>query len=175
MAPPEETKSTSPEAPLPTPDIAGTQAHALDGWEERTERLAKPEFFKVSIHPSIRLLKELDNSQKIRLFKKLKLVIEAAQYMAAGMVKGTVKYATDDYDLKQWFAHLIGEGADQMNYQMLLYGAWHTLHRAEVEAAKGIIGQAVEIAAGEDGNYVVEQDGKVVGGSKFDEEGKGSN
>ena len=49
---------------------------------------------------------------------------------------GTIKYATDNYDLKQWFAHLIGEGADQMNYQMLLFQAWYAEQDHEADHAE---------------------------------------
>ena len=170
MAPeisPDTVPQTSPDTgpitmkePLPEPDITGTQAHALEGWQERTEKLAKPEFFKVTINPSVELLKQLDNSQKVRLFTKLKLVSKAAQYMAAGMTKGTVKYATDDYEIKQWFAHLIGEGADQMCYQMLLFNAWHLQQQDTELLLKGVIGQEVTTATEKEGEYIVEHGGR---------------
>ena len=129
-------------------DILGTQAHALAGWEERAKHLARYDLFKVTINPNAYLLTGLTEDEKKRLFKKLRLVSNAARYMAAGMVKGTIKYATDNYDLKQWFAHLIGEGADQMNYQMLLFQAWykeqeHVADHAEV--IPGVTEQAVPL------------------------------
>ena len=117
-------------------DILGTQAQSLPGWEERAKDLARYELFKVSINPNATLLAGLTEDEKKRLFKKLRLVSNAARYMAAGMVKGTIKYATDSYDLKQWFAHLIGEGADQMNYQMLLFQAWYATQDHEVDSAE---------------------------------------
>ena len=92
-------------------DILGTQAHALPGWEERAKDLARYDLFKVTINPNATLLAGLTDEERKRLFKKLRLVSNAARYMAAGMVKGTIKYATDSYDLKQWFAHLIGGGS----------------------------------------------------------------
>ena len=170
MAPettPENQEAARPDGQVeikPEVDIAGTQAVPVEGWQKRTEELARPEFFKVSINPSMELLQELSELEKVRLFKKLKLVSQAAQYMAAGMVKGTVKYETDDYELKQWFAHLIGEGADQMCYQMLLFDAWHVLmaKEAAAAAAAGIVGQPVEMATPAESEYIVEQgDGQL--------------
>jgi len=142
-------------------DILGTQAKALPFWEDRAVDLAKPELFKVAINPNVYLLARLNEDEKKRLFKKLRLVQNAARYMAAGMVKGTIKYAKDDYSLKQWFAHLIGEGADQMNYQMLLFQAWYS------EQDK----QEVEIAEVSQAELIEEQFHQpTVTGDKFEEE-----
>ena len=133
-------------------DILGTQAHALEGWEERAKDLAVSELFKVTINPNAYLLDKLSEDEKKRLFKKLRLVQNAARYMAAGMVKGTIKYATDKYPLSQWFAHLIGEGADQMNYQMLLFQAWYAeqdkqeveIAEVELEPVKGTLAEQLQ-------------------------------
>lgn len=105
-------------------DITGLMAKAEPGWEERVARLAKPENFTIELWPSLVLDCQLSDSELERLHRKLKLVRQAALYMAAGMLKGTLKYGSDDYSLEQWFAHLLGEGADQMNYQLLLADAF---------------------------------------------------
>lgn len=105
-------------------DITGLMAKAKPGWEERVARLAKPENFTIELWPSLVLDCQLSDSELERLHRKLKLVRQAALYMAAGMLKGTLKYDSDDYSLEQWFAHLLGEGADQMNYQLLLADAF---------------------------------------------------
>jgi hypothetical protein len=114
-------------------DVTGLMAQATPGWEQRAKDLAKPEYFVVDINPTLELARALGVEEYHRLRKKLEMVKMAAKIMAAGMVKGTVKYATDGYDLKQWVAHLLGEGADQMNYQLLLAHAFW----AEQAEAKG--------------------------------------
>jgi len=114
-------------------DITGLQAKAIKDWQERVEQLAKPEFFKVKITPSMELLNSLSEAEKPRLFEKLNLVSEYVTYLCAGMVKGTVKYATDQHELKQWMAHVVGEGADQSNYTMLLFNAWRLQQKKEPE------------------------------------------
>lgn len=102
-------------------DILGLQAHATPGWEERTKVLGKIENFTVAIAVSDELSNALTEKERQRLEPKLRLVAEAASYMSVGMLKGTIKYSGDDYDLEQWFSHAIGEGADYINYQMLLF------------------------------------------------------
>ncbi len=105
-------------------DITGLMVQAKPGWEKRTEELARPEHFFISIGVKAQLRGRLTIKEYGRLEKKLLLVREAATYMAAGMVKGTVKYEHDNYDIATWMAHVIGEGADQMNYQILLADAF---------------------------------------------------
>ena len=105
-------------------DITGLMVKAKPGWEKRTKELAKPEYFFISIGVKAQLRGRLTVKEYNRLEKKLLLVREAATYMAAGMVKGTVKYEHDNYDIATWMAHVVGEGADQMNYQILLADAF---------------------------------------------------
>lgn len=105
-------------------DITGLQAQPIPGWEKRVRELCKPTEFPVSLNVSATIWDALSITERQRLFRKLRLVEQAAQWMAAGMLKGTLKYESDDYPLEQWFAHLLGEGADQMNYQLLLYQAF---------------------------------------------------
>jgi len=105
-------------------DITGLMVKPKKGWEKRTEKLAKPEHFWLSIGLDKALYEGLTTEEMTRLKTKLELVRQAASYMAAGMVKGTVKYSYDNYSIAQWMAHVIGEGADQMNYQILLADAF---------------------------------------------------
>ena len=105
-------------------DITGLMVQAKPGWEKRTKELAKPEFFWIDIGLDPELVEGLSKKEHKRLVKKLLLVREAATYMAAGMVKGTVKYEHDNNDVATWIAHVVGEGADQMNYQILLANAF---------------------------------------------------
>ena len=107
-----------------TDDITGLMVKPKLGWELRCKELAIPNFFFVEVGMHEPLLSELTNDELERLLPKIELVKEAARYMLAGMVKGTLKYDADDLDVDTWMAHLLGEGADQMNYQMLLANAW---------------------------------------------------
>ncbi len=105
-------------------DITGLMVKAKPGWEKRAKALARPEFFLVSVGLKPELTWGLSTHELIRLRRKLELVREAATYMAAGMVKGTVKYKHDNNDVATWMSHVVGEGADQINYQILLADAF---------------------------------------------------
>jgi len=109
-------------------DITGLMVAATPGWEARVKKLARPEFFTAVINISDSMIAKLSNAERGRLFKKLLLVTQAAEYMAAGMVKGTIKYPTDDIPVEQWMAHVVGEGADQFNYEILLADAFFRNH-----------------------------------------------
>lgn len=106
-------------------DVTGTMAQGVENWQQRTEALAKPEYWGVDISMSEHLIVGLTTSEINRLEKKVAMVRDCAKYMLAGMVKGTVKYTSDDWTLERWMAHMIGEGADQMNYQLLLFNKYH--------------------------------------------------
>lgn len=109
-------------------DITGTMTKPIPGWEERVERLCKPENFWVSVVPNKWLMvDELTEEEADRLERKLKLVQRYTAYMAAGMLKGTLKYPTDDIPVETWIAHLIGEGSDLANYQILLADAYYNV------------------------------------------------
>ena len=110
-------------------DITGLMTRAKPGWEKRTKELARPEFFTINIGVNPKLRKRLTPSEMDRLYTKLYLVREAATYMAAGMVKGTVKYDRDDLDVDTWMAHVVGELSDEMNYVMLLSDAYFRLKK----------------------------------------------
>lgn len=103
--------------------VTGTMVTANPGWEARAKSMCDPGNWSIEVTAHKDL--QLSDEEWTRLEPKIALVLEAAQYMLAGMVKGTIKYPTDDYDLKTWFAHLIGEGADQMNYSLLLANAFN--------------------------------------------------
>ena len=97
-------------------DLAKPKAN----WQERVEKLCDSRWFSISIGTSAFVEGNLSGEERRRLETKLALVKSAASIMAAGMLKGVLKYDTDDYPVKTWLAHVLDEGADQMNYQMLL-------------------------------------------------------
>jgi hypothetical protein len=117
-------------------DVTGTMAPALPGWQERVEQLAKVAYWEITVHALPELWDKLTPDEQTRLSIKMGMAIEATKYMLAGMVKGTVKYASDDWTLERWMAHLVGEGADQMNYQILLFNAFHKMKEEQANAAK---------------------------------------
>jgi len=111
-------------------DITGTMVKPKENWQARCEELCKPENFVVSVN-AVNLIGKVSNDEYERLYKKMRLVEEWARYMAAGMLKGTIKYSTDDYELKIWMAHVIGEGADQSNYELLMFDKWRRDEKAK--------------------------------------------
>lgn len=114
---------------MPTPhvDITGLMVKPIDGWQERVEKLCKPHCFDFAVWTK-GLYDELSREEWNRLQIKLRLVETYAKYMAVGMLKGVLKYSNDDWTVDQWMAHLIGEGADKANYDMLLFSKWASEH-----------------------------------------------
>ena len=66
---------------------------------------------------------KLDIEQTKRTKLKLATVRKSAAIQAAGMLKGTLKYSYDTTDVRTLLEHLLQEGADQQNYNMMLVGA----------------------------------------------------
>jgi hypothetical protein len=100
-------------------DIAGLMATNVENWQDRTTELCKPEFWNVTLAPSLALLERLTPEELDRLQPKIELVRYGAALLASAMVKGTIKYDRDRRELQQWMAHLAGEGADFFNYILL--------------------------------------------------------
>ena len=111
-------------------------AEPIEGWEERTKELAKPELWVVAIHPMYELRQKFTPEEWERMLPKITMVEEFVKYMMAGMVKGTVKYSGDTWTTERWMAHLISEGADQANYQILLLDRWLKDKKDEEDALK---------------------------------------
>ena len=109
----------------PPVDTLGTNQSHNPGWLERAELLARPENFAVNVSW---LSGGLSYSEQTALAYRLRLVEQWATYMAAGMVKGVLKYTHDESigqrPVADWMSNLLGEGADVANYQMLMYAAW---------------------------------------------------
>ena len=92
---------------------------SVDGWQERARRLCRVENFDVTVEVPAWFENELSLEELKRLYYKLDLVVQSAKMQAAGMLKGTLKYAEDVDDMDTWLAHIVSEGADQQNYHML--------------------------------------------------------
>ncbi len=110
----------------PKVDITGMLHDRNENWEERVRELCKPENFSVSI-VHFGLEQHITGDELERLNRKLEMVQMYAAVMAAGMLKGTLKYPEDNLPLEDWFASLIGEGADKANYDLLTADAYHAI------------------------------------------------
>ena len=88
-------------------------------WQERVAELCDPGLFGVDIYYYEN--GTLSAEEHKRLYDKLRLIESAARLMAAGMLKGVLKYPTDDYSLDTWLAHVEDDVvADGTNYLLLL-------------------------------------------------------
>lgn len=105
-------------------DILGLMHKPNKDWEERAEELCHPSLFPTACMIAGSVWDSLSDTEKERIKYKSELVQEWASYMMAGMMKGVLKYDTDAYGVEKWMAQLIGEGADQSNYQILLADAF---------------------------------------------------
>lgn len=128
-------------------DITGLMATPMPGWETRVKKLVRHELFAVKVCPKVELWRALSADEQKRLSSKLKLVSIYAQYMAAGMVKGTLKYPTDSCSLEQWMAHVLGEGADQSNYALLMWNKFQSEKERTMDLELEIHGLETELAA----------------------------
>ena len=111
------------ETRTPTDMVLGTST-SNEGWMERAKFLCNPDHWIVNVGYGMPMHDALTKEERERLQPKIQMVMDAARIMLAGMVKGTIKYPTDGFDIDKWMDHLIGEGCDQMNYQVLLANAW---------------------------------------------------
>jgi len=104
-------------------DITGTMQKPKADWQARVEELCTPLNFDAHIRCFFNVSVKLSEDEHKRLYKKLDLVREWAIYMAMGMLKGTLKYE-EEANLEQLVSHVVGEGADQACYEMLMFDAW---------------------------------------------------
>ena len=87
------------------------------GWEERAERLCDPANFVVEV--TNLPLKGLTPAEQYRLCKKLRLVEQFAARLAANMLKGVVKYPSDEMTVEEWEAAEEDDTVDSINYRLL--------------------------------------------------------
>ena len=93
-----------------------------DGWEERFQAVKDKPVIEVSVSasPSLAYGKcSLSREDQRRLLCKLQLVEDEAEKMALAMLKGTLKYKSDDLTPEQWNDHSEEERIDQNNYLLL--------------------------------------------------------
>ena len=90
-----------------------------ENWEARYEKLANADNFRVNIKLVLALDAQLSTSELLRTYNKLKLVEAYAAKLAVGMLKGTLKYPSDDWNIEQWLENEEDEIIDQTNYRLL--------------------------------------------------------
>ena len=95
------------------------------GWEERLATLKDPRSFSIAVEPNWGNLRPagLTIEEYKRLCPKLELVREFALKMAYGMLKGTLKYPTDDYSIEQWLAGEDDDTVDAVDWRLLRMNA----------------------------------------------------
>ena len=113
-------------------DTLGVNQEHRPNWMERAERLARPELFHAEVNLRRELWSYLSPQEQATLHHHLDLIQQWAKYMAAGMMKGVLKYDGRPRPVDDWMSNLLGEAVDVANYQMLMYDAWRTQHEREV-------------------------------------------
>lgn len=88
--------------------------------QDRIDKLARPENFTIRIDMRWQLRAHLNDSEDKRMETKLKLVQQIAAKLATNMVKGTLKYDTDDWSVDQWLEYAIDDSCDTTNYLHLM-------------------------------------------------------
>lgn len=94
-------------------------APPLEGWQERFNTEKQNGHMDVTIR-CMGPWTTMSRKEIERLLPKLRLVEELAEKLAWNMLKGTLKYERDDWPLQMWLDMGIDDGADGLNYQLLL-------------------------------------------------------
>ena len=100
-----------------------------EGWEQRYE--AVKDAVVVSIHPG-KILDALISQDLItypeyeRAMWKITLIEPFVTRMVVNMLKGTVKYPSDDWPAETWQDMGLDDKVDGINYELLLH---HHLHQ----------------------------------------------
>ena len=95
------------------------RAVAVEGWQERFNRVANACYFRFSPHIFSEVVEELTVGEYARLVPKLELIARHAERLAVGMLKGTIKYAGDDHSVATWKAEEEDDSVDSVNYRLL--------------------------------------------------------
>ena len=88
--------------------------------QARIDKLARPEHFVVWITMEDTFHSELSDDEYLRIRDKLQLVKQIAAKLAANMVKGTLKYDTDEWSVDQWLDYATDDAVDTVNYLFLM-------------------------------------------------------
>jgi hypothetical protein len=99
-------------------DMTGMSLKQNELWQKRVLDLCKSKHFKVVIKMDRSLKDGITTEEYDRMQPKLEMIEKFASAMAAGMLKGTIKYPTDDWK-QDWIPNMLGEQADAVNYILL--------------------------------------------------------
>lgn len=95
-----------------------------DDWNDGRLEDCRPEnMVGGDITPDYARIKTTSEEER-RLIPKLKIVKNAARKLAAGMVKGTLKYKKDNNSVREWIDYLKDDASDTLNYIYLLEDAY---------------------------------------------------
>ena len=72
--------------------------------------------FRITIEVDWESLPPMTSSQKSRLSMKMQRVQDSAIRLCEGMLKGTLKYESEDLSILEWVEHLMSESVDHVNY-----------------------------------------------------------
>jgi len=89
-------------------------------WQKRYRVLGRPEHFDVEIttREDLQTL-GFTSAEYARLMPKLQLVAQFAARLAVAMLKGTVKYDSDDWSVEEWMDFEDDDTVDAINYRLL--------------------------------------------------------
>lgn len=95
--------------------------------QRRSEMLddLDPSIFQVSIYFDIThpVYKQLSKAELTRTTQKLDIVVSAANRLAVAMLKGTIKYPTDNHSINEWLEYALDDAGDAFQYLHLIQEA----------------------------------------------------
>ena len=91
------------------------------GEDDRRDRLLSdldPSIFRVDIYldSSHRVYQQLTESERLRTEQKMEMVGDAARRLATAMLKGTIKYPTDNRSINEWLEYALDDAGDTFQY-----------------------------------------------------------
>jgi len=80
------------------------------------------DLFQVQIHFDVQhpIYQALTKKERTRTEQKLTLVKQAAIRLAVAMLKGTVKYPTDNHTIREWLEYALDDAGDAFQYLHLI-------------------------------------------------------
>ena len=107
--------------------LSGGHVAAInENWEARYDKLINEDCFSVNIFLEFALTDNLTEDEIDRLQIKLYPIEDLAKRLAVAMLKGTLKYPTDNRTVEEWAAFEEDEFFDLVNYRLLLKAAQQT-------------------------------------------------
>ena len=92
-----------------------TQEATKPGWEERYAKYTASDF---QVTVNLPVGHDLDDVEVERTLIKLEIIKEFAQDLSLGMLKGSLKYVSDDRTPEEWAAFEEDEQNDTTNYRL---------------------------------------------------------